>query len=82
MRAFFLLLVFANLAFFAYGRVALEGAGPESRIPQLQVAAERIRLINTMNPAFWSAKGIRAAPNSIGGLPARYDPMHARMNAL
>lgn len=51
MRAFFLLLVFANLAFFAYGRVALEGAGPESRIPQLQVAAERIRLINAAERA-------------------------------
>jgi hypothetical protein len=45
MRAFFLLLVLANLAFFAYGRVVLEGAGPESRIQQLQVAAERIRHI-------------------------------------
>jgi hypothetical protein len=51
MRAFFLLLVLANLAFFAYGRVALEGAGPESRIPQLQVAAERIRLINAAERA-------------------------------
>lgn len=45
MRAFFLLLVLVNLAFFAYGRVALEGGGAESRIPQLQVAAERIRLV-------------------------------------
>jgi hypothetical protein len=51
MRAFFLLLVLANLAFFAYGRVALEGAGPESRIPQLQVAAERIRLISAAERA-------------------------------
>lgn len=51
MRAFFLLLVLANMAFFAYGRVVLEGAGPESRIPQLQVAAERIRLINAAERA-------------------------------
>ncbi len=51
MRAFFLLLVLANVAFFAYGRVALESAGPESRIPQLQVAAERIRLVNTAERA-------------------------------
>lgn len=45
MRAFFLLLVLANLAFFTYGRVALEGGGSESRIPALQVAAERIKLL-------------------------------------
>jgi hypothetical protein len=50
MRAFFLLLVLANLAFFTYGRVALEGTGPESRIPQLQVAAERIRLVDAAEP--------------------------------
>jgi hypothetical protein len=51
MRAFFLLLVLANLAFFTYGRVALEGAGPESRIPQLQVAPERISLVNAAERA-------------------------------
>lgn len=45
MRAFFLLLVLANLAFFAYGHIAREGGGAESRIQQLQVAAERIRLV-------------------------------------
>jgi hypothetical protein len=45
MRAFFLLLVLVNLAFFAYGRVALEGGGAEGRIPQLQVAAESIKLL-------------------------------------
>ena len=45
MRAFFLLLVLANLVFFAYATVALEGGGSESRIPQLQVAAERIKLL-------------------------------------
>ncbi|HEX9686200.1 MAG TPA: SPOR domain-containing protein [Burkholderiales bacterium] len=47
MRAFFLLLVLVNLAFFAYGRVALEGGGSESRIPQLQVAPESIKLLQT-----------------------------------
>lgn len=46
MRAFFLLLVLVNLAYFAYGRVVLEGGGAENRIPQLQVTAERIKLIN------------------------------------
>ena len=45
MRAFFLLLVLVNLAYFAYGRVVLEGGGADGRIPQLQVAAERIKLL-------------------------------------
>ena len=51
MRAFFLLLVLVNLAYFAYGRVALEGGGVESRIPQLQVAPERIKLLNVTERA-------------------------------
>jgi hypothetical protein len=50
MRAFFLLLVLVNLAYFAYGRVVLEGGG-ESQIPQLQVAAERIKLLNATGRA-------------------------------
>ena len=45
MRAFFLSLVLANLAFFAYGRVALEGGAPENPIPQLQVLPEQIKLV-------------------------------------
>ncbi|MGH8702548.1 MAG: SPOR domain-containing protein [Burkholderiales bacterium] len=51
MRAFFLLLVLANLVFFAYATVALEGSSSESRIPQLQVAAERIKLLNATERA-------------------------------
>lgn len=51
MRAFFLLLVLLNLAFFAYGRVALESSGDEARIPQLQVAPERIKLLRAMERA-------------------------------
>jgi hypothetical protein len=43
-RAFFLLLLLANLAFYAYGHLSREG-GAENRIQQLQVAAERIRLV-------------------------------------
>lgn len=65
MRAFFLLLVLVNLAFFVYGRVALEGGGSESRIPQLQVAAESIKLLKAMErvPAGKSqAPGKAAAP--------------------
>jgi len=50
MRAFFLLLVLVNLAFFAYGHVALEGGGIEGRISQLQIAAERIKLIRAGEP--------------------------------
>jgi hypothetical protein len=50
MRAFFLLLVLVNLAYFVYVHVALEG-GAESRIPQLQVAAERIKLLKAAKRA-------------------------------
>ena len=59
MRAFFLLLVLVNLAFFAYGRVALEGGGAESRIPQLQIAPERIQLLKAAERA---SAGKPAAP--------------------
>lgn len=45
MRAFFLLLVLANLALFAYGHIVFDGGVPEGRISQLQVAPERIKLI-------------------------------------
>lgn len=45
MRAFFLLLVLANLAFFVYGRIVIEGGATESRIPDLQVAADKVKLV-------------------------------------
>ena len=45
MRTFFLLLVLANLAFFVYGRIALEDGATESRIPELQVEADRVKLV-------------------------------------
>ena len=63
MRAFFLLLVLVNLAYFAYAHVALEG-GAESRIPQLQVAAERIKLIKATQqvPAEKSQVPVKALP--------------------
>lgn len=51
MRAFFLLLVLANLVFFAYAHVAREEAGMQSRIPQLQVAPERIKLLKAAGQA-------------------------------
>jgi len=51
MRALFLLLVLANLLFFAYAQVAREGAGAESQISQLQLAADRIRLLKAAGQA-------------------------------
>jgi hypothetical protein len=64
MRAFFLLLVLVNLAYFAYGRVVLEGGGAEGRIPQLQVAAERIKLLNATEraPADMPQLPVKALP--------------------
>lgn len=43
MRALFLLLVLANLMFFAYAQVTREGADAGSRILQLQIAPEKIK---------------------------------------
>ena len=65
MRAFFLLLVLINLAYFAYGRVVLEGGGAEGRIPQLQVAAERIKLLNATEraPADKPQSPVKALPS-------------------
>jgi hypothetical protein len=64
MRAFFLLLVLANLAFFAYGHIAREGGESESRILQLQVAAEKIRLLPAAEraPAGTPRVPVKAAP--------------------
>lgn len=45
MRALFLLLLLANLVFFAYMHVAREEAGSLAAIRQLQVSPERIKLI-------------------------------------
>lgn len=46
MRAFFLLLVLANLVFYAYAQVARESSGVDKQIPLLQVAPEKIKLLN------------------------------------
>ena len=45
MRALFLLLVLANLMFFAWAHVAREGAGTEDQIRQLQISPEKIKLL-------------------------------------
>jgi hypothetical protein len=45
MRAFFLLLVLANLVFYAYAQVARESGGVDRQLPQLQIAPEKIKLL-------------------------------------
>jgi len=44
-RALFLLLILANLAYFAYSRIALEGAGSGDQAAQLQINPEKIKLL-------------------------------------
>ena len=51
MRALFLLLVLANMMFFAYAQVAREGADAGSRISQLQITPEKIKQLKAMDPA-------------------------------
>jgi cell division septation protein DedD len=46
MRALFLLLVLANLFFYAYAQVAREPGSAEKQIPLLQIAPEKIKLLN------------------------------------
>ena len=50
MRALFLLMVLANLVFFAYAHVAREGAGVESQLKLLQIAPEKIRALEPAEP--------------------------------
>jgi hypothetical protein len=45
MRALFLLLVMANLLFFAWAHVARDDAGIEDRIRELQISPEKIKLL-------------------------------------
>ncbi len=47
MRALFLLLVLANLMFFAYAQVMSEGANIGSRIAALEISPDRIRLLKS-----------------------------------
>ena len=75
MRALFLLLVLANLVFFAWAHVAREEAGAANRIRQLEIAPGKIRLLRA-EPA--PATGPRvpgtsippATPRSALGTPA------------
>jgi hypothetical protein len=47
MRTLFLLLVLANVAFYAYGIVARQQGDTEGQIPLLQISPEKIRLIKS-----------------------------------
>lgn len=51
MRALFLLLVLANLMFFAYAQVTRESADAGNRISQLQIAPEKIKQLRAPEPA-------------------------------
>ena len=51
MRALFLLLVLANLLFFAYAHVTREGTGAENPIERLQIAPDKIKLLKAAEPA-------------------------------
>ena len=67
MRALFLLLVLANMMFFAYAQVAREGADAGSRISQLQITPEKIKQLKATDPApgakaKGSGKAIPASP--------------------
>lgn len=66
MRALFLLLVLANLIFFAYAQVARESADAGGRISELQIAPEKIKQLKAPDAAPAKSKGagkaIPAAP--------------------
>jgi hypothetical protein len=75
-RALFLLLILANLAYFAYTRVALEGAGSGNQVSQLQINPDRIKLLQVAGEALpeappAAAKSIPpAAPKPTPTVPA------------
>ena len=76
MRALFLLLILANLVYFAYSRVALEGAGSGNQVSQLQINPDRIKLLKAAGGALpetppAAAKSIPpAAPKPAPAVPA------------
>lgn len=61
MRALFLLLLLANLAFFAWDRYLREPISAEARIRQVQMSPEKIRLINAPVQSAPAAKPVAAA---------------------
>jgi hypothetical protein len=62
MRLLFLLLVLANLAFFAYAQVARERADDSGQLPALQIQPDRIKLIGRGNAEPSAPADPRAAP--------------------
>lgn len=74
MRALFLLLVLANLIFFAWVQITREGADSNSRISELQIAPEKIRQLKAPAPATPSrklpGKAIPPAPKTTAAAPA------------
>lgn len=90
MRLLFLLLAFANLAFYAYAQVARDRAGDARDIPALQISPEKIRLIGHRD----SMPGARSTPSArasaaaaclewgelAGGEAARADAALARLD--
>ena len=63
MRALFLLLVLANVAFFAYAVVGRQHSGADNQIPLLEISPEKIRLIK-------STGGVAAAQPRPANAPA------------
>lgn len=61
MRALFLMLLLANLAFFAWDRYLREPISAEARIRQVQMSPEKIRLVNAPRPSAPAAKVVAAA---------------------
>lgn len=61
MRVLFLLLVLANLAFFAWDRYLREPLSAEARIKQVQMSPEKIRLVNVPGKIPPAAKPAAAA---------------------
>jgi hypothetical protein len=57
MRALFLLLVLANLVFFAYAQIAREGADAGSRFSELEMAPEKMKQIKPADTPAPARKG-------------------------
>jgi hypothetical protein len=71
MRTFFLLLVLANVAFYAYGIVARQQGETESQIPLLQISPEKIRLIkSTGGPGAETSTPTAAPGGAVSTAPA------------
>lgn len=75
MRALFLLLVLANLVFFAWAHVTREGAGGGNPNARLEIAPESIKLLKAAGqvvPGMPKAPGkaIPPAPRAASGVPA------------